>query len=75
MPRVRNTVTVLERLRPLGSVGTALRRFTILATFSLHALTRSNRREALRAVRSGFGDARAGRLGQRHDDRAAATPG
>jgi GT2 family glycosyltransferase len=62
---VRNTVTVLERRRPLGVAGTSLRRVSILATFSLHALTRADRRAALRAVRSGFSDARAGRLGQR----------
>jgi GT2 family glycosyltransferase len=69
---VRNTVTVLERQRPLGSLGTAARRLSILATFSLHALTRSNRRHALRAVRRGFADARKGRLGQRPEDRAVA---
>lgn len=62
---VRNTVTVLERRRPLGVVGNALRRVSILAAFVLHALTRSNRREALQAVREGFGDARAERLGPR----------
>jgi len=62
---VRNTVTVLERRRPLGRVGTTLRRAAILATFVLHALTRTNRLEALRAVRSGFAHARHGRLGRR----------
>jgi GT2 family glycosyltransferase len=62
---VRNTVTVLERRRPLGVVGSALRRGSILATFTLHALTRRDRRAALDAVRSGFDDARHGRLGIR----------
>jgi GT2 family glycosyltransferase len=62
---VRNTVTVLERRRPLSTAGTALRRASILATFSLHALTRVDRGAALSAVRSGFADARAGRLGER----------
>lgn len=62
---VRNTVTVLERHRPLGRAGTAARRASILATFALYALTRANRREALDAVRAGFADARAGRLGPR----------
>jgi GT2 family glycosyltransferase len=62
---VRNTVTVLERHRPLGRTATALRRASILASFTLHALTRPNRREAVRAVRSGYADARAGRLGPR----------
>jgi GT2 family glycosyltransferase len=66
---VRNTVTVLERRRPLGRLGTAARRLAIRATFSVHALTRSNRRAALRAVRSGYADARVGRLGQRPRDR------
>jgi GT2 family glycosyltransferase len=62
---VRNTVTVLERRRPLGSIGTALRRASVLATFALQALKRGDRAAALRAVRSGFADARHGRLGQR----------
>jgi GT2 family glycosyltransferase len=72
---VRNTVSVLERRRPLGPLGTAARRLAILATFSLHALTRSNRREALRAVRSGFADGRARRLGQRPRDRERVARG
>jgi GT2 family glycosyltransferase len=62
---VRNTVTVLERRRPLGTIGTTLRRVAILLTFLLHGLTRPNRGEALRAVQAGFGDALAGRLGAR----------
>jgi GT2 family glycosyltransferase len=72
---VRNTVTVLERRRPLGRLGTTARRLAILATFGLYALRRSNRREALAAVRSGFADARAGRLGPRPHDRAMASEG
>jgi GT2 family glycosyltransferase len=66
---VRNTVAVLERQRPLGGSGTALRRAAILTAFSLRALTRSNRGEALAAVRAGFGDARRGRLGPRAEPR------
>jgi GT2 family glycosyltransferase len=62
---VRNTVTALERRRPLGNAGNALRRTAIVITFSAHALTRSNRREALEAVSAGFRDARRGRLGRR----------
>lgn len=62
---VRNTVTMLERRRPLGRLGTPLRRATILATFALHALTRSDRRAALAAVGEGYRDAVAGRLGLR----------
>jgi hypothetical protein len=74
---VRNTVVVLERRRPLGTVGNALRRLSILATFTMHALSRSNRREALRAVRTGFGDARRGSLGLRPNrpDRVTSTSG
>ncbi len=62
---VRNTITVLERRRPLGLLGTRLRRGSVLASFTLHALTRPDRRAALAAVSSGFRDARRGRLGVR----------
>ena len=63
---VRNTVTVLERRRPLGPARhSAAARRRSSRTFSLHALTRADRRAALRAVRAGFADARAGRLGAR----------
>jgi GT2 family glycosyltransferase len=65
---VRNTVTVLERRRPLGVIATALRRTAIRATFTLHALTRADRRAALAAVRAGYADARAGRLGIREQE-------
>jgi GT2 family glycosyltransferase len=65
---VRNTVTVLEARRPLGRLANGLRRSTILTTFILHALTRRDRRAALRAVRSGFSDALARRLGERPTD-------
>ncbi len=64
---VRNTVIVLERRRPLVAPATVLRRATILLVFTLHALTRADRRGALRAVRQGFDDARRGRLGRRPD--------
>jgi GT2 family glycosyltransferase len=66
---VRNTVVVLEQRRPVGALGTALRRCAIVTTFALHALTRADRRSALAAVREGYADARAGRLGIRPDDR------
>jgi len=62
---VRNTMTVLERHRPLGAVGTALRRVLILATFFMHALPRANRLAALNAVVTGFRDGIHGRLGPR----------
>lgn len=67
----RNTVVVLERHRPLGRLGTALRRAVIVATFCLHALTRADRRRALAAVRSGYRDARGRRLGPRPGQRDA----
>lgn len=66
----RNTVIVLERHRPLGWWGTAVRRATIMATYGLHALTRQDRWAALAAVREGFADATGGRLGQRGDQLA-----
>lgn len=62
---VRNTVVVLESRRPLGPSGTRLRRASILSTFVLHALMGPARAARLTAVRSGFSDARAGRLGIR----------
>jgi GT2 family glycosyltransferase len=62
---VRNTIVVFERHAPLGRLGTLTRRAVILATFGAHALTRADRRAALAAVREGFSDARAGRLGPR----------
>lgn len=62
---VRNTVTVLERHRPLGRVGNYLRRAVIMATFAMYALARSDRRAAIAAVRDGFADARARRAGAR----------
>ncbi|HXE44427.1 MAG TPA: glycosyltransferase family 2 protein [Conexibacter sp.] len=62
---VRNTVVVCERHRPLPRGLASLRRAAITATFALHALRSPHRRTLLRAVRDGFVDARAGRLGQR----------
>jgi GT2 family glycosyltransferase len=61
----RNTIVVCERHSPLGRTGTLLRRLAVAATFGLRAITRRNRREALRAVRAGVRDAIAGRLGMR----------
>lgn len=71
---IRNTVTVLESHRPLGRWGTLMRRGSILATYGLYALTRADRSAALPALREGFADARAGRLGPRGDQRAAPGP-
>ncbi len=61
----RNTLAVSERHAPLGPAGTAARRAVVLATFALQALGRPDRRAALAAVRDGWRDARAGRLGAR----------
>ena len=61
----RNTIVVCERHRPLPAPLAALRRAVVRATFVAHALGRPNRRAALRAVRDGHRDARAGRLGER----------
>ena len=61
----RNTIVVCERHAPLGRAGTLLRRLAVAVTFGLRAVTRRNRREALRAVRAGVRDALAGRLGMR----------
>jgi GT2 family glycosyltransferase len=61
----RNTIVVCERHRSLPAPLAWLRRGVVGATFALHALGRPNRREALRAVRDGYRDARAGRMGPR----------
>ena len=61
----RNTIVVCERHRPLGPVGTRLRRASIAATFGARAALGLRSRPALRAVRDGYRDARAGRLGPR----------
>jgi GT2 family glycosyltransferase len=61
----RNMVAVCERHRPLPPPLSWLRRGVILATFAAYALRQPNRRAALTAVREGYRDARAGRLGQR----------
>jgi GT2 family glycosyltransferase len=61
----RNTIVVCERHAPMRRPGTIARRLLVTATFAARALTRPNRVEALRAVRSGVRDALAGRLGMR----------
>lgn len=62
---VRNTVVVCERHLPLRPRLAALRRGAIGATFALHAARSPHRRRLLAAVREGWRDARAGRLGPR----------
>ena len=61
----RNTIVVCERHAPMRWAGTTARRLAIAVTFAARALTRPNRADALRAVRSGVRDALAGRLGMR----------
>ena len=61
----RNMVVVCERLRPLPPPLSWLRRGVILASFAAYALRQPNWRAALAAVRAGYRDARAGRLGPR----------
>jgi GT2 family glycosyltransferase len=62
---VRNMVVVCERHRPLGRVGTLLRRAAILATYLALVPPRRPWRRSLAAVLQGFRDARAGRMGER----------
>jgi GT2 family glycosyltransferase len=61
----RNNIVVCERHHPLPGPLAALRRGNVLASFAGHALLRPDRRAALAAVREGYRDARAGRLGER----------
>lgn len=61
----RNTIVVCERHRPLGRVGTALRRASIAATFGARAALGLRSRQALRAVREGVADAATRHLGKR----------
>ena len=61
----RNTIVVCERHRPLGAAGTAARRAAILAVFLAHAGLVLRSRAAITAVRDGYRDALAGRLGER----------
>ena len=56
---------VCERHRPLGAAGTAARRAAILAAFLAHAGLVLRSRAAVAAVREGYRDALAGRLGER----------
>jgi GT2 family glycosyltransferase len=62
---VRNTIVVLNRRRPLPRLARLLRTGIVVATFFLHALSRSDRRAALHAVRDGFRDAMHDRMGPR----------
>jgi GT2 family glycosyltransferase len=61
----RNMVVVCERHRPLPPPLSWLRRGMILMTFAAYALRQPNRGAALAAVRAGYRDARAGRMGPR----------
>jgi GT2 family glycosyltransferase len=61
----RNTIVVCERHRPLGTAGTAARRGSILGAFLAHAGLGLRSSAAVAAVMEGYGDALAGRLGER----------
>jgi GT2 family glycosyltransferase len=63
---VRNTVVVCERHRPLPPIMRTLRRALILAVFMGQALLLfEDRRACVHAVRTGYRDALAGRMGER----------
>jgi GT2 family glycosyltransferase len=62
---VRNSLTVAERHAPLPRVGTALRRAESVLAHLAQALLSGRRREGIRAVREGWQDFSAGRLGPR----------
>jgi GT2 family glycosyltransferase len=61
----RNMLVVCERHRPLPPPFSWLRRGVILVTFAAYAMRQPNRGAALAAVRAGYRDARAGRMGPR----------
>ncbi len=63
---LRNTLVVCERHAPLGPIATRRRRLVLLGAHVGQALLSGRRRAGLRAVRDGWRDARAGRLGPRH---------
>jgi GT2 family glycosyltransferase len=62
---MRNTLVVCERHAPLGSLRAWRRRIVLLCAHLAQAVLSSRRRAGLRAVRDGWLDARAGRLGPR----------
>jgi GT2 family glycosyltransferase len=62
---LRNTMTVCERHAPLGRLASRRRRLAMLSAHVTQALLAPRRLEGLRAVRDGWRDARAGRLGPR----------
>src|SRR5262249_50074887 len=61
----RNTIVVAERFAPFPRGARALRRGVIVGAHLAQAATHPHRLDAVRAVFSGWRDARAGRLGQR----------
>jgi GT2 family glycosyltransferase len=69
----RNTIYVCERHAPLPTGLRGARRCVVVGTHLLHALAHPNRRAALRAVVSGWQDARRARLGAREHATSDAT--
>jgi GT2 family glycosyltransferase len=61
----RNTIAVAQRYAPLPPLVRELRAGVVLAAHLVQAATHPRRRDAFRAVVSGWRDGRAGRLGQR----------
>jgi SAM-dependent methyltransferase len=70
----RNSLVVAERWVPLGTVGTWLRRFEIIAAHAVQALGSDWRADGMRGVYDGWRDFRRGRLGQRNGERTS-VPG
>lgn len=62
---LRNSLTVAERYAPLSATWTALRRAESVLAHAAQALLSHHRLDGLRAVRDGWRDFRAGRLGPR----------
>ncbi len=62
---LRNGLVVAERWAPLGTARTWLRRGEAVAAYVVQAASSGNVRARVRAVRDGWRDFRAGRLGQR----------
>jgi GT2 family glycosyltransferase len=68
---MRNTLVVCERHAPAGPLGTGRRRLVLLGAHVTQALLSGQRRAGLAAVRDGWRDARAGRLGPRPEPRSS----
>jgi hypothetical protein len=61
----RNTIAIIERVRPLPPGLRSLRRGIVVGAHLAQSLSHPDRRAAAGAVLAGWRDARAGRFGQR----------